>query len=324
MPTDLQTADPPHTPATVIPARAARFVTAARSSNTRRAYASAWEAFCAFCATTGSAPRPAGAALVADYLTHLAESGRKVATINMATAAIAAAHRTAGLDDPTKQEAVRLLLTGIRRELGTAPAQKAPAMRTDLARMLASLPDSLAGRRDRALLLLGFAGAFRRSELVALDVADLRFNAGGLVIVLRRSKTDQEGQGALKHVPQLSEAALCPVRALQAWLDSAGIVSGPVFRKVDRWGVVGARRLAPGAVAELIKRAATAAGMEPRQFAGHSLRAGFATQAAADDVDTLAIREVTGHKSDAMLARYVRSGGAQARTAVRRALGERG
>lgn len=313
-----------HTPGAIIPARAARFVAAARSSNTRRAYAGAWEAFCAFCATTGSSPRPAGAALVADYLTGLAESGRKVATINQAAAAIAAAHRTSGLPDPTKDESVRLLLQGIRRELGTAPAQKAPAMRSELTRMLARLPDSLAGRRDRALLLLGFAGAFRRSELVALDVADLQFNATGLVANVARSKTDQEGAGTIKHVPALKARALCPVAAVRAWMDAAGIQSGPLFRKVDRWDAVHAGRLGDKAVALVIKRAAAAAGLEPRQFAGHSLRAGFATQAAADEVDTLAIREVTGHKSDAMLSRYVRSGGAQARAAVRRALGERG
>jgi site-specific recombinase XerD len=319
----LTTAGGRHVPGAVIPARAAPFIEAARSANTRRAYKTAWEAFCAFCATTGSSPRPADASLMADYLTHLAESGRKVATINMAASAIPAAHRTSNLADPTKDESIRLLLTGIRRKLGTAPAQKAPAMRAELTRMLGSLPAGLAGSRDRALLLLGFAGAFRRSELVALDVADLQFNTHGLVATVKRSKTDQEGAGVLKHVPQLQARALCPVTAVRAWLDAAEIRSGPVFRKVDRWGHVRPGRLNDRAVALIIKRAAAGAGLEPRQFAGHSLRAGLATQAAADGVDTLAIREVTGHKSDAMLARYVRSGGAQARQAVRRALGER-
>ncbi len=324
MTTDMIPARRPGPRGAVIPGRAAPFIEAARSENTRRAYRGAWEAFCAFCAAQGVAPLPADARLCADYLTHLAESGRKVATINLAAAAIAAAHRTAGADDPTKPEAVRLLLTGIRRKLGAAPSQKAPAMRDDLARMLARLPATLAGRRDRALLLLGYAGAFRRSELVGLDVADLRFGAEGLVATVRRSKTDQEGEGALKHVPQLRAAALCPVRAVRAWLDAAGIKSGPVFRRVDRHGHVAAGRLSDRAVALVVKRAAAAAGLEPRQFAGHSLRAGFATQAAADDVDALAIREITGHKSDQMLSRYVRSGGAQARRAVRRALGDRG
>lgn len=318
----LTTTQTARLPSAVLPGRAAPFIAAARSENTRRAYAGAWEAFCAFCVGRGIAPKPAGAALVADYLTHLAESGRKVATVNMAASAIAAAHRTAGHDDPTKHEAVRLLLTGIRRKLGTAPSQKAPALRDDLSRMLAALPATLAGTRDRALLLLGYAGAFRRSELVSLDVADLRFTSDGLVIVLRRSKTDQEGEGALKHIPALERSALCPVAAVRAWLTAAGLASGPLFRKVDRWESVGDVRLNDRTVALIIKRAARGAGLEPRQFAGHSLRAGFATQAAADDVDTLAIREVTGHKSDLMLSRYVRSGGAQARRAVRRALGE--
>lgn len=306
----------------VIPERAAEFVKAARSENTKRAYRAAWTSFTAFCEARGVATLPANPATIADYITHLAESGRRPSTIGGACSAIGSAHRMAGLPDPSQNESVKLLLSGIRRKLGTAPAQKAPITRAELARMVDGLGDGLGGKRDRALLLLGYAGAFRRSELISLNVGDLHFTAHGVKMSLQRSKTDQEGEGTLKHAPALKEENLCPVTALRAWLDAADIRRGPLFRKVDRWGHVQAGRLNDRAVALIVKRAAEGAGLEPRQFAGHSLRAGFATQAAADGVDTLAIREVTGHKSDKMLARYVRSGGRLAREAVRRALGE--
>jgi len=317
--TDLVTSE--NRSLTTLRARTERYRRAVRAENTRRAYKSQWATFCAFCGASGYTVRPASPIVVVDYLTHLAEAGRKVSTITVASAAISFAHR--GMEDPTKSDDVKTLLEGMRRELGVAGVQKAPIKRAELRKLLAALPgDTLAGARDRALLLLGYAGAFRRSELVGLTVSDLRFDDDGLVITLRRSKTDQTGEGTFKHIPRISNMALCPVTAMRAWLHHAKITSGPVFRKVDRWGKPSRTALGDRAVAEIIKRTARAADLPAVQFSGHSLRSGFATQGAIDGLSPLDIREVTGHKSDKMLARYVRAAGVTSKRAVRTVLGE--
>ncbi|HTW09209.1 MAG TPA: site-specific integrase, partial [Acidimicrobiales bacterium] len=220
-------------------------------------------------------------------------------------AAINAAHRLAGVPSPTGHEGVGLVVRGIRRTKGVAPAQVRPVILEDLRQMVATLPESLAGTRDRALLLVGWAGAFRRSELVALNVEDLEPSDEGLVVTVRRSKTDQEAAGRQVGLPY-SATPLCPVAAIGRWLDVTGITSGPVFRKVDRNGHIGAVRLNPASVAEVVKRAAAAAGLDPRQFSGHSLRAGLATSAAANGATESLIMAQTGHKSTAMVRRYIR------------------
>ncbi len=179
-------------------------------------------------------------------------------------------------------------------------------MVSELKAMLQALPEGLLGVRDRALLLVGFAGAFRRSELVSLDVADLSFTSDGLEVTLKRSKTDQEGQGRRIGIPFGSSPHTCPVRSLRAWLDGAGIADGPVFRDVSRRGRVGAVRLSDKAVARLVKRAARAAGLDPARFSGHSLRAGLATSAAKAGKTERAIMAQTGHKSEKMVRRYIR------------------
>ena len=162
--------------------------------------------------------------------------------------------------------------------------------------------------RDRALLLAGFAGAFRRSELVGLDVSDLEFNSAGLIVNIRRSKTDQEGQGRKVGLPYGSTPVTCPVRALEAWLAVLGTDEGPLFRGINRHGHLAGRRLTAQSVALVIKRRAAQAGMETRDLAGHSLRAGLATAAAAAGVSERAIMAQTGHRSLATLRKYLREG----------------
>ena len=161
--------------------------------------------------------------------------------------------------------------------------------------------------RDRALLLIGFSGGFRRSELVGLDHADIEHARQGLILTLRRSKTDQEGAGRKIGIP-FGRTRHCPVAALDAWLSASGIVTGPMFRSVDRHGHVQPERLSGDAVSEVIRERVATAGIDPRDFSGHSLRAGFATSAARAGVSTIKIRQQTGHASDAMLARYIRDG----------------
>jgi integrase len=249
---------------------------------------------------------PAAPETVALYLTNLAERRRSMATLAPRLATISQAHQAAHLESPTRAAEVRAVMQGIRRAKGTPQRQKTAAITLIIRAMVAGLPGSLIGMRDRALLLLGFAGAFRRSELVSLDVADLAFNADGLVVTLRRSKTDQDGQGATKGIPYGSHPGTCPVRALRALLDTAGIVDGPLFRPITRHGKIQPMRLSAYAVALVVKRAAEATGLDPEQFAGHSLRAGLATAAAAAGVSERAIMAQTGHRSVMVARRYIR------------------
>ena len=199
-------------------------------------------------------------------------------------------------------------MKALRRKLGRAQRQAAPAVTEVIRLMLDQLGKGPHATRDRALLLLGFAGALRRSELVALDLADVVFTAAGAVITLHRSKTDQEGAGTTKGIPLGSKPDTCPVRALKAWLDAASVSSGPIFRPIDRHGNIKPSRLNSASVARIVKRAAAAAGLDADTFSGHSLRAGLATAAAAAGVGERSIQKQTGHKSRAMLDRYIRDG----------------
>jgi integrase len=244
---------------------------------------------------------------VACYVADLAKAA-KPATIDLRLAAISAAHRPAGYDSPTKEEAVRLVRRGVRSTLGTAQRQVRPVTVADLRTILQGLGGDMGGCRDRALLLLGFAGALRRSELVGLDVDDVTGGSDGLTVHLRRSKTDQEGAGRTVGIPYGSNPVTCPVRAWRAWLEVSGITDGAAFRPVDRHGYFGAARLSGHAVALVLKRHAARVGLDAAEFAGHSLRAGLATSAAAAGVPERVIAEQTGHKGTAVLRRYIREG----------------
>lgn len=288
--------------------RAAGYAAAAQAEATRKVYARDWLRFRGWCAELplGAQPLPAAPALVALYITHLADGGSKPSTIARALVAIGQAHRLAGHESPCSEAPVPSTMKGIRARLGSAPTQKAAAVVPTLRAMLATLGAGLGGMRDRALLTLGFAGAFRRSELVALDVVDLAWTADGLEVTIRRSKTDQEGWGRKVGVPYGGTPASCPVRSVRAWLDAAAITAGPVFRPVAKGGRSGDERLSDRAVALVVKRAASAAGFDPATFAGHSLRAGLATSAAKAGKSERSIMAQTGHRSSAMVRRYIR------------------
>jgi integrase len=221
---------------------------------------------------------------------------------------ISRAHKAADLPSPTTSSLVRRTHAGIRRSIGTAQLGKAPALVDDLKLMLSKLPDTRVGLRDRALLLLGFAGAFRRSELVGLDVADLEFARARLIVTLRKSKTDQEGRSRRLGIPFGSSEQTCPVRSLQAWLEAARITEGPVFRSLDLFQRVQQARLSDKAVALIVKRRAKAVGLDPARYAGHSLRAGLATSAAAAGASERVIMSQTGHRSADTVRRYIREG----------------
>lgn len=281
------------------------FIDDAKAPATRRAYASDWAHFAAWCARHGHASMPAAPEIVALYIADLA-GVKAPATIQRRLTSISVAHRTAGHETPTRAGVVADTWRGIRRTFGTAQHGKAPARTQEIRAMVATLDDGPAGARDRALLLVGFAAALRRSELVALDVDDVAEREDGLVVTLRRSKTDQEGAGEQLGVPYGSDPATCPVRALRRWLAVSSIDDGPIFRPVDRNGAIAARRLSAQAVALVVKRAAERAGFDPAAFAGHSLRAGLITSAAEAGVQERHIMAQSRHKSVPVMRRYIR------------------
>jgi len=287
--------------------QAREFIRASKAENTLRGYRSDWRNFVAWCEGHGVCPLPALPEVVASYIAECA-ARLKVGTIQRRLNAITEAHKAVGVDSPTSAGIVRNTLKGIRRSLGTAPVQKAPALTDDIRAMIGVADAGLIGLRDRALILLGFAGAFRRSEVVGLDAADLDFGKDGLTVHLRRSKTDQSGEGRKIGVPYGSNPDTCPVRVLQAWLEAAGLTEGPVFRSINRHGQMLASRLAAADVARIVKKLALRAGLEPAHYAGHSLRAGHATTAAIAGASERSIMNQTGHRSVQMVRRYIRDG----------------
>jgi len=212
----------------------------------------------------------------------------------------------AGHEPPTNSEAIKAVLSGIKRSIGTAVTRKAPATAEAIRAMLEEMPTDIRGLRDRALLFLGFAGALRRSELVALDVADLEEGPEGMHVHIRRSKTDQEGAGDFVSIPHGSR--LRPVAAIKAWLGAAGITDGPIFRPIRKGGLVLPERLTDRSVAEMeiVKKRIEAVGFDPTVFSGHSLRAGFVTSALASGADILRVMDVTRHREVSTLKTYDR------------------
>jgi integrase len=284
-----------------------QYVRASKAEATIRGYQIDWREFCGWCERGRHCALPATPETVAGYIAHAA-SRLKVASIQRRLAAISAAHKAAGEESPTSSGLVRNVLNGIRRTLGTAPVQKAPALTEDIRAMVAVTDAGIIGARDRALILLGFSGAFRRSELVGFDVEDSSFGRDGLTMMLRKSKTDQNGEGRKIGIPYGSNPDTCPVRTIQAWLELAAISTGPLLRSINRHGQVQAGRLGGIDVARVLKKLAKRAGLDAAKFAGHSLRAGHATSAAIAGASERSIMAQTGHRSVQMVRRYIRDG----------------
>lgn len=282
---------------------------ASKAPNTRRAYRSDWSAFEAFCRRHTQESLPASPQTVALYASALASAGKvKANTITRSLSAISQAHQLAGLPSPTHEALVRTVMAGIRRLHGTASHGKAPVSPEMLKRLLRHLPDDVRGMRDRALLLMGFAGAFRRSELVALEVKDIQFLPEGLAVTIPHSKTDADGMGEIIGIPFAKDEGACPVRALRAWLANSGVEEGPVFRAVDRWTGVSRRPIESHRVAIIIKQLAAKAGFDAAAFSAHSLRSGLATAAAEGGASERAIMDQTRHRSLRQVRRYIRRG----------------
>lgn len=291
-----------------IEAAVAVFIRASQADNTQRAYAADWRAFETWCLDNRKDSLPADPLTVAAYLAALAENrGRKLSTIRRRCAAIAHMHRSNDYESPTSHAGVKATLNGIARTLGARPAKKAALTVELVARTIRKVPTDVLGLRDRALLLLGFAGAFRRSELVAIDVTDIARHARGLVVTIGRSKTDQLGAGMVKAIPHGKRLRVA--EAIDAWLIAARIVDGPVFRALRGQRVL-PTRLTARQVARIVKKRAAAAGLDPALFAGHSLRSGFLTSADDHGASLTKAADHAGHKKLDTTRGYMQTGDA--------------
>jgi len=278
------------------------------ADRTLHEYDKLWRAFGEWCAAHDLSRLPCSAATLVRYISDRAASGVRPSSLQVALAAIARRHQDAGAIAPHGDPAFQRVWRGIRRAHGLAQRRVAPAVVDELRAMAGTLPDTTRGLRDRAMLVVGFAGALRRSELVDLNLDDVIFRARGLHVIVRRSKDDQEGAGALVGLPVGVSAETCPVRTLRAWLAVSSRKRGDaLFCSVDRHGHVRGRRLHGHNVASLVKRAAAAAGLDPALYSGHSLRAGLATSAANAGKDDRTIMAQGRWTSRTMVDRYVRN-----------------
>ncbi|EZP74220.1 Integrase family protein [Sphingomonas paucimobilis] len=288
--------------------RAADYARASRSAATRRAYASDWKIFTGWCEARGLESLPATPPVVATFLASEADTGTKANTIGRRLAAIGYHHRQAGFDPPQEQPGsgvIREVLAGIRSSMGTRKTRKKPADADALRDMLQTIKgDDLRALRDRAMLAIGMAAALRRSELVALDVSDVELPPEGLRLLIGRSKTDQAGEGTVIAIPE--GRRIRPKALLLEWMASAGHKEGPLFRRLTRAGELTSDPMSDRAVARLVQRCAADAGLDPSEFAGHSLRSGFLTEAARQGASIFKMRDVSRHKSVQVLSDYVR------------------
>lgn len=276
---------------------------------TKQAYTRDWFGFQSWCKNYGLCALPADMSTVSLYITWMAQSHRALSTITQHLAAIKAVHENKGYISPTHSTVITTILRGIRRQFGSLSHGVEAILPEMLHQLLATIDDTtLIGKRDRTILLLGFAGAFRRSEIVGININDLNWRDEGVVILLRQSKTDQTGHGRLVGIPRGKHPEFCPVLALETWLSASGIKDAAIFRGMDCYDRIVSPRLSGRAIAQIIKRRAIAAGLDPSRYSGHSLRAGHCTAAARAGVSEKLIMQQTGHKSHQTMLKYIRLG----------------
>lgn len=280
--------------------------TESRASSTRRAYRSDAKLFKVWCESRGLQAMPATPSVVALFIGSQVAEGKAASTLNRRLAAIRLAHFEAGHESPTGAQEVLSVMKGARRALGTAVKAKTPATADRIQAMVSHCPDTLNGKRDKALILLGFAGAFRRSELAALTVEDLEMDTEGLRIHIRQSKTDQEGAGQVVPVPHGGKLRV--IASLYEWLEASGIEEGAIFRPLNQWGhMTSDKPLQDRVVAEVVKKYAGLAGFDMKDFGGHSLRSGFLTSAAKAGASIFKMMDISRHKRIETLRSYVKN-----------------
>jgi site-specific recombinase XerD len=280
----------------------------ATPAKTHATYTSHWNCFVDWCTETGRSPLPASADTLAHYILHLSERGLVASTANVALAAIVREHEEQNVRCERYDPIVKRAFAGMARRQRGRPKAKRDALTVDLLEKVVRVqPQTLTGTRNRAILLLGFATATRSDELARIRVEDVKFQtrAQGTVFI-DFSKTDQEGQGAFVPIYRAKRAEMCPMEALRRWTIASSIRSGPLFRKIDRWGNVSSEAICPQTIYELVKVSCERAGLDPRPFGSHSLRAGFVTSAVAKGVPLEVIMRTTRHKNINTLLGYVR------------------
>ena len=277
-----------------------------RSPNTWRAYKSDWRIYEAWCTSVKLESLPAEPETVAMFVAAQADKGLSPSTLRRRLAAIQLVHFGAGHASPHRAKQVTEVMRGIARKWGKPVDKKAPILEDNIKQMADAVePATAKGLRDRAILLLGFAGAFRRSELVGLNVENLDKRDEGTLVTIEKSKTDQEAKGQLIAIPSKSDSPYCPIQALDDWLTVAEIRTGALFRRMFRGDVVGRQRLSAQSVALVVKEYASRVGLDYTRFSGHSLRSGFITSAAQNDANIFKMAEHSRHKSFDVLRNYV-------------------
>jgi len=281
-----------------------------KASNTVRAYKSDFSDFGLFCAQNGFKSLPSEPKIVTLYLTHLSSKGVKMSTLKRRLVSIGVIHKLKGHYLDTKHPSIIENIMGIKRRNGSIQRGKKPLLINNLTQIINVIDkvnkDEIKKFRDRSIILIGFSGGFRRNEIVSLNFDDLDFVTEGVKITLRKSKTDQFGEGTLKALPYFDSSQYCPVVSLQNWIKISKISSGPIFRRFLKGSKLSDYRLTDQTVALLIKEYLNLAGIDSKNFSGHSLRSGFATSAAESGVEERNIMAMTGHKSTEMVRRYIK------------------
>lgn len=279
----------------------------AKSINTKRAYKSDWKDFKTFCSNHKLSPLPATSQTLCFYVTWLSAT-KKLSTIRRRIASITEAHNFVNLPNPA-DSMVKSVLKGLARSCKTKSIRKKAISIDNLKAFFSpKLQVDIRIIRDRALILLGFAGGFRRSELVALDVSDIEFTRSGMMIQVIRSKMDQEGKGQIKTIGPGTDNHLCAVTAVKLWLEKSGITKGPIFREIKKGGKIEPTRLTGQSVSLIVKKYIQGIGLDPSLFAGHSLRSGLVTAAKEAGLTTEDIMSITGHHTPAMISHYYQGG----------------
>jgi site-specific recombinase XerD len=281
-----------------------------KANNTIRAYKSDFNDFGLFCTKNGFKSLPSEPKVVSLYLTHLSTKAVKMSTLKRRLVSIGVIHKLKGHYLDTKHPSIKENMMGIKRRKGSIQKGKKPLLINSLKQIINVIDEDknkeIKKLRDRAIILIGFSGGFRRNEIVSLDFEDLDFVDQGLKINLKKSKTDQFGQGSVKALPYFNNTRYCPVLSLKKWVEKSNINSGPLFRRFSKGSKLTVNRLTDQTVALLIKKYLKMAGINNENYSGHSLRSGFATSAAESGAEERSIMAMTGHKSTEMVRRYIK------------------
>jgi len=281
-----------------------------KANNTVRAYKSDFNDFGIFCAQNGFKSLPSEPKIVSLYLTYLSTKDAKMSTLKRRLVSIGVIHKLKGHYLDTKHPAIIENIMGIKRRKGSIQKSKKPILINNLKLIINVIDhlkkDDIKKSRDRSIILIGFSGGFRRNEIVSLDYDDLDFVPEGLKINIKRSKTDQFGEGFTKALPYFDSSQYCPVVSLKNWIEISGVTKGPLFRRFVKGSKLSENRLTDQTVALLIKEYLNLAGIDSKNYSGHSLRSGFATSAAESGVEERSIMAMTGHKSTEMVRRYIK------------------